>query len=850
LKYRPLHIWIYLGLLGFVFFYLMRPVVDYEAGISSSLDPIEVKQRSLEFSDTIGLVQDSLLVRISWDQNVNFYQRIKAANEIDDNNSIYKIHSQRYPLSGWSVIMTHISDSTGIGEVNSEQARRLLLRHDRFGRLISARMYQPHRYSMRFMQADMVSALDSLILMMGYNPHSYTLQPQDASETVAPQGSGPPGRDLVYLVNEITAGEPDKIVITVIPIPGRMAMEIGSPENRPEIAREFQFRQGDSSQVVSRPLAFAVESALVHYDGVPASNLSRLFWTDHTVLVYVISIIIVVIILIATVRRIYRNQVDWHRGSWVFFAFGIGIILWSITHLLGFSVGNVPSDLFWLYMISYTINGFLTGFLIAVSYFTWESIARPQYHSQIIQVDTLWRGRLFVRETGEAVVYGYAFAGLLLGILFLILYAADALLLQNVSAGGLQEPTSLILALSIPLNAVITAALLSFGPLGVVYSWLRSKSGDGWLSYTLAAVVSALAITSFARFLQTDQTLMIEMLIYFLFSLALVFVLARFGMISLMVALTLVVTMVYVLPFIQSNSTYYSTNVWIVYVLCLLPLVYGFVAIKFGQPLAKEQRYVPEYLEVTIKQERFEREIEIARESQFALMPVTAPVLQGHDVKGFFIPSLEVGGDYYDYHVRYDKAGNPESLFLALVDVSGKAMKAAMQAVFTSGLILSRLDSDSPETILKAINPILKDKTDNKTFITCLIGELNLVTNNLRLSNAGHCQPILKRGGKASFIKTPGPRFPLGFKSHVEYTSLDIPLKSGDVLIMYSDGLPEAKNNKNEEFGFDQTLGYVTQMATDRMSSTEICLNIKKMIQQYSNYSMRDDTTVVCLKVR
>jgi len=274
------------------------------------------------------------------------------------------------------------------------------------------------------------------------------------------------------------------------------------------------------------------------------------------------------------------------------------------------------------------------------------------------------------------------------------------------------------------------------------------------------------------------------------------------------------------------------------------------VTIKFGQPLAKEQRYVPEYLEVTIKQERFEREIEIARESQFALMPVNAPVLQGHDVKGFFIPSLEVGGDYYDYHVRYDEAGNAESLFLALVDVSGKAMKAAMQAVFTSGLILSRLDSDSPETILKAINPILKDKTDNKTFITCLIGELNLLTNNLRLSNAGHCQPILKRGGKAWFIKTPSPRFPLGFKSNVEYTSLDIPLQSGDLLVMYSDGLPEAKNDKNEEFGFDQTLHYLKEMPTDTMSSTEICLSIKKMIQLYSNYSMRDDTTVVCLKVR
>jgi serine phosphatase RsbU (regulator of sigma subunit) len=77
-----------------------------------------------------------------------------------------------------------------------------------------------------------------------------------------------------------------------------------------------------------------------------------------------------------------------------------------------------------------------------------------------------------------------------------------------------------------------------------------------------------------------------------------------------------------------------------------------------------------------------------------------------------------------------------------------------------------------------------------------------------------------------------------------------VPLQPGDVLIMYSDGLPEAKSEKNVEFGFDQTLQYVAKLATDNMSSTEICLDIKKMIQQYSNYSMRDDTTVVCLKVR
>lgn len=67
---------------------------------------------------------------------------------------------------------------------------------------------------------------------------------------------------------------------------------------------------------------------------------------------------------------------------------------------------------------------------------------------------------------------------------------------------------------------------------------------------------------------------------------------------------------------------------------------------------------------------------------------------------------------------------------------------------------------------------------------------------------------------------------------------------------MYSDGLPEAKNQQNEEYGFDRTLRYIEELPTDRMSSTEVCLDIKKMIQQFSNYSMRDDTTVVCLKVR
>ena len=87
-------------------------------------------------------------------------------------------------------------------------------------------------------------------------------------------------------------------------------------------------------------------------------------------------------------------------------------------------------------------------------------------------------------------------------------------------------------------------------------------------------------------------------------------------------------------------------------------------------------------------------------------------------------------------------------------------------------------------------------------------------------------------------------------RPEVTYQGIDVQLQAGDVLLFYSDGLPEAKNEKNQEYTFERTREYVETMGTDAMSSTEICLAIKKHIQQFSNYTMRDDTTVICLKVR
>jgi serine phosphatase RsbU (regulator of sigma subunit) len=259
--------------------------------------------------------------------------------------------------------------------------------------------------------------------------------------------------------------------------------------------------------------------------------------------------------------------------------------------------------------------------------------------------------------------------------------------------------------------------------------------------------------------------------------------------------------------------------------------------------------YIPEYQERIAQHLRVEKEIEIARESQYKLMPVQPPKAEGIDVYGFFLPSFEVGGDYFDYVLSKDDEGHANALTMAVVDVSGKAMRAAMPAIFTSGLLLSRMKDETPEKILSDVSEPIFTRTDKRTFITCAMARYDLQTKMMKVANAGHCKPILKRNGAAEFIQTPEPRFPLGINPDTKYESQEFRLKKGDVFLMYSDGLPEAVDEKGNRFGFDEVPRLLERINTENLSANEIAQEIKRTVQKFSNYQLADDTTVICLKV-
>jgi sigma-B regulation protein RsbU (phosphoserine phosphatase) len=240
---------------------------------------------------------------------------------------------------------------------------------------------------------------------------------------------------------------------------------------------------------------------------------------------------------------------------------------------------------------------------------------------------------------------------------------------------------------------------------------------------------------------------------------------------------------------------------------------------------------------------RIEKEFQIAKDSQFALMPKSAPICTDSEVKGFFIPSYEVGGDFFDYQTVGDE------LMITVVDVSGKAMKAAFSAIFTSGLLLSRVTSKHPAQVLTDINPMLHERTDKQTFITCLLARYDFTSRVFRFANAGHCRPLLKRAGSVQYLNAPLPRFPLGFRSEVTYAETEFQLQPGDVVMLYSDGLPEARNPKGVLYDYPGMERLLGDIDTTSLSAEQICEVIRQEILTFSNYDLADDMTVVVLKV-
>lgn len=288
----------------------------------------------------------------------------------------------------------------------------------------------------------------------------------------------------------------------------------------------------------------------------------------------------------------------------------------------------------------------------------------------------------------------------------------------------------------------------------------------------------------------------------------------------------------------------------------------GTLSRSFAHMQSSLVSYIDELKVTTANKERIEGELRIAHDIQMAMVPNVFPPFPERkelDLYASMTPAREVGGDLYDYFLLDDK------LYFCIGDVSGKGIPASLFMATTRSMfrVMGKQDS-SPSEIAMGLNDTLSENNDQMMFVTAFIGMLDLGTGRLEYCNCGHNPPVLISGvgtlaNQGSPVLTSGgsapayldclPNTPLGVSPGWQYEGQVIENFKGSALLLYTDGLNEAENQKHEEFGMDRILNVLGE---DSSSSAEAILDRmhRAVAAHVGSAEPSDDLTMLCLRLK
>ena len=248
-------------------------------------------------------------------------------------------------------------------------------------------------------------------------------------------------------------------------------------------------------------------------------------------------------------------------------------------------------------------------------------------------------------------------------------------------------------------------------------------------------------------------------------------------------------------------------------------------------------------------EERLEKEVRFAQRVQAALLPTELPTrLRGVDVAASFAPALELGGDFHDLLTP-----EPSTLIVAVGDVSGKGVPAALYSVFAGELVRSRTfrrryqpAKSSPAGVLSSINDILHQRQLEEYYATLCYALFDLKRRQVTLSNSGLPYPVRCSREGCGQIEVAG--VPLGSFFGSTYDEMSFPLHKGDVFVFATDGVFEAMDGDGREFGASRLVDEVG--AARESSAREIVDRIAASVEDFRGaIPPNDDMTIVAVKI-
>ncbi|MBI5876929.1 MAG: SpoIIE family protein phosphatase [Chloroflexi bacterium] len=247
--------------------------------------------------------------------------------------------------------------------------------------------------------------------------------------------------------------------------------------------------------------------------------------------------------------------------------------------------------------------------------------------------------------------------------------------------------------------------------------------------------------------------------------------------------------------------------------------------------------------EVAVEKGRLERELQVAHEVQANLIPRETPRVPGWSFAAQWQSALEMSGDYYDF-----VSDDPARVGVVLGDVADKGMAAALfMALTRSTMRASAAGSASPALALARTNRLVAADSANGMFVTLCYAQIEPASGALRIANAGHPAPILYRAASGDVVELTRHGIALGVIDDAEYVEESATMQSGDILLIYTDGVTDALNARGEDFGHDRLLETVRDFC--RRTPADLHAKLSSTLKQFVGATPpADDMTFVIVR--
>ncbi len=553
--------------------------------------------------------------------------------------------------------------------------------------------------------------------------------------------------------------------------------------------------------------------------------------------------------LIIFAIRFREQEVGLRRGfivAFVVMALFIAILIntlpYSLFELMLDDSGRL-SEAFLYFQLAVAV--FFVTFGMFFVWVSGESLARETWPRKLRAFDGVFAQHFFFPWLGRGIMRGFSLGFMMLGVWYL----GTWLLLRIVDVWptvGIAEQQ--ILSAYIPVG--LPSATGSLGALlAVSYAFLfttaliKKYTGRTWLAILITLPLFAI-FSDVLVFFDRSWTVALSALAGILAS---PFFL-RSGLMTVLIGAVVFIAMPSMAMLSLQETTLYNASGLAGFIVMGGLFVFGFLAWRRGTPL-NELEIQPQYVAYITERERLKMELDIARRAQLQMLPQHIPTTQGLDIAAFSEPAREVGGDYFDFFPIDD-----QRLGVAIGDVSGKGMPAALYMTMLKGFLQSRVDATTdPEAILQHVNQKFFNSAEANVYVTLLYGLFDLETGTITFARAGHLPLVIYRpSDQRSYVLKP-PGLGIGLERGDVFNRViqqeTFRLQPGDIIAMVTDGLTEGRNANDEEYGTDRLIETIQQAASENAEG--ILTHLRTSYEAFTTtLHAHDDLTCVVVKVQ